>query len=48
METKADAAKPILPVEVEKRGTRKTASWHKEKTEETINEPLVMVETQNK
>lgn len=48
VETKADAAKPIPPVEVEKRGTRKTASWQKEKTEESINEPLVMVETQNK
>ncbi|ACT47731.1 Rne/Rng family ribonuclease [Methylotenera mobilis] len=48
VETKADAAQAIAPVEVEKRGARKAASWQKEKKEEAVSEPLVMVETQNK
>nr|WP_294840030.1 Rne/Rng family ribonuclease [uncultured Methylotenera sp.] len=48
VETKADTTQAIAPVEVEKRGARKPASWQKEKKEEASNEPLVMVETQNK
>jgi ribonuclease E len=48
VETKADAAKAITPVEVEKRSARKPASWQKEQKAEAGNEPLVMVETQNK
>lgn len=48
VETKADATKVIAPAEVEKRTARKPASWQKEQKAETSNEPLVMVETQNK
>jgi len=48
VETKADAAKVVAPVEVEKRSPRKPASWQKEKKEDASSEPLVMVETQNK
>ncbi|MDO9149952.1 MAG: Rne/Rng family ribonuclease [Methylotenera sp.] len=48
VETKTDVAKAIAPVEVEKRTARKPASWQKEQKAETSNEPLVMVETQNK
>ncbi|MDP2152467.1 MAG: Rne/Rng family ribonuclease [Methylotenera sp.] len=48
VETKADTAKVIAPVEAEKRSARKPASWQKEKKEEAGIEPLVMVETQNK
>jgi len=48
VETKADATKVIAPAEVEKRTARKPASWQKEQKAESSNEPLVMVETQNK
>jgi len=48
VETKADAATAVAPVEVEKRSPRKPASWQKDSKEEASSEPLVMVETQNK
>jgi len=49
VETKADAAKVVVPVTEEKpRAPRRAASWQKQATETAATEPLVMVETQNK
>ncbi len=49
VETKADAPKanPVLN-EPKARAPRKPAAWQKDAKTESINEPMVMVETQNK
>lgn len=49
VETKADAPKanPVVN-EPKARAPRKPAAWQKEAKTESINEPMVMVETQNK
>jgi ribonuclease E len=49
VETKADAPKanPVVN-EPKARAPRKPAAWQKDAKTESINEPMVMVETQNK
>ena len=49
VETKADAPKANTVVnEPKARAPRKPAAWQKDAKTESINEPMVMVETQNK
>jgi len=49
VETKADAPKAApVPSEPKARAPRKPAAWRKEAKTESTNEPMVMVETQNK
>ncbi|MFM2396269.1 MAG: hypothetical protein RLZZ434_851, partial [Pseudomonadota bacterium] len=49
VETKADAPKAnTLANEPKARAPRKPAAWQKDAKTESINEPMVMVETQNK
>jgi ribonuclease E len=49
VETKADAPKanPVVN-EPKARAPRKPAAWQKDAKTQSINEPMVMVETQNK
>ena len=49
VETKAEAANTVVPVEEEKpRKPRRAASWQKQTKDDDTAEPLVMVETQTK